>query len=43
MNNGAEGRKEIEGIKWMGVSCVQPLQGNTDRIIKLSLPSISRK
>ncbi|MBX8557068.1 hypothetical protein K5D56_21625 [Pseudomonas cichorii] len=43
MNNGAEGKKEIEGIKWMGVSCVQPLKGNADRIIKLSLPSISRK
>ena len=43
MNNGAKRKKEIEGIKWMGVSCVLPLQGNADRIIKLSLPSISRK
>jgi len=43
MNNGAEGKKEIEGIKWMGASRVQPLKGNADRIIKLGQPSISRK
>jgi len=43
MKNDAEGKKEIKGIKGMGASCVQPLKGNADRIIKLGLPSISRK
>ncbi|WP_269835527.1 hypothetical protein [Pseudomonas psychrophila] len=43
MNNDAEGKKEIKGIEWMGASCVQPMKEDAGGIIKLSLPSISRK